>query len=329
VAEARSFSAAARHLGLTASATSKAVSRLEDRLGVRLLHRTTRRVSLTDDGTSFFERCRRVLTDLDEAEAALVDARARPTGTLRVSLPLALGRSAVVPHLPDFVRRHRGLTVDVDLSDRIVDVVSEGFDAAVRIGTVEDERLIARKIGHAQLLVCAAPSYLKRHGRPRSPQELAAHNVYRLSRGHAAASAEWAFERPGQMVQVKVSGDLSFSTGEALVDAAVAGQGIIGIFDFIASQAIRSRKLVRLLTDWSTPAGPPISVVYPQHRHLSSKVRVFVDFVREIVPAVFQPENEELLRTGASGRSGRSPRPCRAAAVRRAWRWRRSGSRRS
>ena len=288
VAETCSFSQAARDLGLTASAASKAVARLEERLGVRLLHRTTRRVSVTEDGTAFVERCRRALSDLDEAEAALVDVKARPTGSMRVSLPSALGRLVIVPRLPELVRNHPGLDVDVDLSDRTVDVVGETFDAAVRIGNVEDERLIARRLAQAQILVCASPAYLERRGRPRSPAELASHNVYLISHGGGGAR-EWVFQRGAEIARVNVRGNLSFSTGEALVDAALAGDGIIGIFDFIAGHALRSRQLVRLLDDWSTPGGPPISVVYPQHRHLSAKVRAFVDFVASIVPEALDP----------------------------------------
>jgi len=294
VAETRSFSQAARDLGLTASAASKAIARLEERLGVRLLHRTTRRVSVTEDGAVFLERCRRALSDLDEAQAALVDARARPTGTLRVSLPSALGRLVIVPRLPELVRKHPGLSVNVDLSDRTVDVVGETFDAAVRIGTVEDERLIARRLAQAQILVCASPAYLERRGKPGSPAELASRNVYLISHGRSGAQ-EWVFQRGAEIARVNVSGNLRLSAGEALVDAALAGDGIIGIFDFIASPALRSGRLVRLLADWKTPEGPPISVVYPQHRHLSPRVRGFVDFVARVVPEALDP----TPRTGA------------------------------
>jgi LysR family transcriptional regulator for bpeEF and oprC len=297
VAETCSFSQAARDLGLTASAASKAVARLEERLGVRLLHRTTRRVSVTEDGAAFMERCRRALSDLDEAQAALVDVRARPTGTLRVSLPSALGRLVIVPRLPELVQKHPGLSVDVDLSDRTVDVVGETFDAAVRIGNVEDERLIARRLARAQILVCASPDYLERRGKPSSPAELASHNVYLISHGRSGAQ-EWVFQRGAEIARVNVTGDLSFSTGEALVDAALAGDGIIGIFDFIASHALRSRQLVRLLGDWETPEGPPISVVYPRHRHLSPRVRAFVDFVASIVPEALDPAPHEGRSNG-------------------------------
>jgi LysR family transcriptional regulator for bpeEF and oprC len=165
---------------------------------------------------------------------------------------------------------------------------------------VDDERMVARQIGRAEIIVCAAPGYLKRHGRPRSPEDLGSHNVYLYSHRHAGASREWVFEREGRTVRANVRGNLSFSNGEALVEAALAGEGIVGVFDFIASQALRSRKLVRVLGDWRTPAGPAISVVYPPHRHLLPKVRSFAEYTAAVVSSALGSDRPALIPGGAS-----------------------------
>ena len=285
VAETSSFSEAARQLGISASGVSKAISRLEESLEVRLFTRTTRKVALTEDGASFYERCRVVLADLEEAQTELREARAEPRGTLLVSLPVALGKLHVVPALPELLDRHPELSVRVELTDRRVDIIGEGLDAAVRIGAAATERgrLVTREIGRSRAVVCASPEYLERIGTPRSPPDLARHNVYIFGPLGGTATRRWTFEKGERSHAVTVTGNVSVDNAEALVDLARAGKGIIGVFDFIAAPAVKRGELRLLFSSWQQTAGVPISIVYPRHRQLSAKVQAFADFTADVV----------------------------------------------
>lgn len=286
VAETRSFTGAARQLGISPSGVSKAVSRLEERLGMQLLERTTRSVTLTDDGAVFYERCRQILADIEDAHAQATEARAAPRGTVRASVPAALGRLHLVPALPRLLSRHPGLDVRLELTDRRVDVVAEGLDVGVRIGKeVPDpqRRLVRRVVATSRGVVCASPAYVERFGRPRKPEDLTKHNVCLYGPPHGEATRTWTFRRGEQRRRTTVRGNVTLDSGDALVDLARAGHGIIAVFDFLASPAVRAGELVVLLPRWEVWPGLPISVVYPKHRKLSAKVRVFSEFVSEAV----------------------------------------------
>lgn len=284
VVELGSFSRAAERLDLSKATVTAHVAGIENRLGVRLLNRTTRRLVLTEDGAAYLEHARRVLADVEETEGMLGVGRRVPRGVLRIDMPVALGRQYIVPALPRFAAQYPELRVVAVLDDRRVDLLEEGVDAAVRIGPLADSSLIARRVYDTAFVCCASPDYLARHGTPQTPADLAAHNclgLFVLSYGRVL---EWVFERDGERTTVAPNGNLVFSGGEALLDAAVAGAGITMMIDVIASRGIASGALRPILQDWQPKSGYPISVVYPQNRHLSAKVRVFVDFVAGLFP---------------------------------------------
>jgi LysR family transcriptional regulator for bpeEF and oprC len=287
VAETRSFTTAAQRLGLTASAVSKSISRLEQELGVRLLHRSTRLVSLTNDGASFFDRCRHILAEIDDAESALTLSKATPQGRLRVQVPVGFGRRVVVPELLRFTKQHPGLVVDAELSDRAIDLAYEGIDAAIQIGEPSDVRLVARKLCTLSFGACASPDYLARHGEPATPEELDRHHCLAYMLPMTGNYREWQFARNGQPFAKTVSGSLNMNNAESLLEAAVAGAGITMISDFIAAEALRTGKLKRILTDYVAP-GPPVYVVYLPGRNLSPRVRAFIDFLTEVVAGMQQ-----------------------------------------
>lgn len=278
VAERRSFVRAAGELGITQSGVSNAVARLEDRLGVRLLARTTRSVNLTEDGAAFFERCRAILADLEEAEAVLTRARLKPAGRLRVDLPVSFGRVKVVPLLGGFRADYPDLRLEASFTDRFVDLVEEGIDVAVRIGPLRDSSLIARRLTTSRLRTVGSPAYFARHGRPRTPEDLRRHNCLPFAIRDTHRVRPWHFERAGAEVTLSPTGDPSFTDGTALVAAAAAGLGIIQIQDYSTDEAVASGALEPVLEKFK-PSAEPISLVYPETRHLSPKVRAFIDFM--------------------------------------------------
>jgi LysR family transcriptional regulator for bpeEF and oprC len=280
-AETKSFTAAARILGISPSGVSNAVSRLEADLGVQLLNRTTRSVSLTDDGAAFFTRCQSVLSDLRDAREALMLTRVIPRGVLRASLPRALGRSVIVPRLPDFVRRYPDVVLEVDLDDRVVNVIEDGYDVVVRIvSEPKDSRLIAKQIGQTRSITCAAPAYLERFGIPERVEDLPRHNCLRFVWPQTGRTRGWLFGRDGKTVEVQPAGRIASNSNEALVAAAIAGAGIVQVYGYHVDAAFRQGDLVEILPQWSM-AGAPIQALYPQVRHLSPKVRAFVDFLSQ------------------------------------------------
>src|SRR6266513_383262 len=305
IAETKSFSAAAHQLGLSAPAVSKALARLERRLGATLLNRTTRKVSLTDDGQAFLERCRQILTDVQDAEELLTSRRISPRGRLRAQMPVGFGRRVIVPALPEFLARHPELAIDIELSDRMVDLAEEGLDVAIRIGELADTRTIAKELYRIRFVTCAAPSYLARHGVPRTPEDLAQHACLPYWIPKTGRYREWHFARGGIKFSVPVTGRLNINAAEALIDAAVAGGGIVAVATFLAVDAVRSGKLTVVLRDYITD-GPVVSVVLPD-RNLSARLRTFLAFLMALIPPVAPWDDAVILEAQRSYGKYRRP----------------------
>ncbi len=278
VVEARSFTGAARQLGMSKAAVSKQVSKLEERLGARLLNRTTRRLSLTEVGAAFYERAARIVAEALEAELAVSRLHAAPRGTLRLDAPVAFGVRHLAPLLPEFMRRYPELKVDITLNDRFVDLVEEGHDLAVRIAHLPDSSLIARKLADSRRVVCASPDYWARNGRPSKPADLATHNCFEYS--YLATRGEWRFRGPEGPISVRVEGTLTANNGDFSRVAAVGGLGVTLVPVFMACDDLRAGRLEPALEDFEMePQG--VHAVYPHNRHLSAKVRAFVDYLVE------------------------------------------------
>ena len=278
--ELGSFSLAAREVGMTPSAISKLVTRLEDRLGVRLLNRTTRRLALTPEGEAYFQRSQRILADITEAEEEVSRFRAEPKGLLRVNVGTAFGMHQMVRALPEFLERHPELRVELTVTDRIVDLIEEGADLGIRLGTLPDSSLVARKICELERVVCASPGYLARHGTPRKPEDLLRHNCLNIS--HSPALRRWPFvTREGGVRHVEVSGPVSANNGESLLQLALVGAGIIRLSDAIVGESIAEGRLVALLQDVQHDEPLPLHAVYPQGRHRSPRVAALIDFLVE------------------------------------------------
>jgi len=271
--ERASFSAAAKALKLTPSALSKLVARLEARLGVSLMTRTTRKLSLTPEGEAYFERARRIVEDIRSAEAEVAGFRERPRGLLRINCGNAFGIHQLVPALPEFSQRFPDLKLELSLADTQVDLIETGADLAVRIGQVGDERLIARKVCDLRRMICAAPAYLARRGVPRKPEDLARHDC--ITMAGMPNLSRWPF-RSGI---VNVSGPVSADSANAVLELGLRGMGIIRFADFAFAQYIREGRLVPVLVDCHKVDTVPISVVYPQSRHRVPKTAAFVDFM--------------------------------------------------
>jgi DNA-binding transcriptional LysR family regulator len=278
VGERRSFVRAAAELGMGQSGVSNAINRLEDELGVQLLARTTRSVNLTEDGAAFLQRCRQILADLGEAQQVLGRASARPTGRLRIDLPNSFGRLKIIPLLGAFRAAYPALKLAVTLTDRYIDLVEEAVDVAIRIGALQDSTLIARRLTQCQFRTVGASSYFARHGRPRKPEDLTRHNCLSFLARDTGAVREWRFRRDGAEFTLTPQGDMSFNDGGALSIAVRGGCGLAQIQDYYADYAIAAGELEPVLTKFN-PSPNPISLVYPQTRHLSPKVRAFVDFM--------------------------------------------------
>ena len=278
VAERRSFIRAANDLGMTQSGVSNAINRLEGELGVRLLARTTRSVGVTEDGAGFLERCRQILASFEEAELVLSRARLKPSGRLRVDMPVAFGRLKVVPLLPAFRAEYAEVELALSFTDRYVDLVGEGIDVAIRFGDLKDSSLIARRLTRTRFGVVGAPHYFAKHGRPKRPEDIARHNCLAFMIREPGVAREWQFEHKGVRVGLSPKGDISFTDGAALCAAACAGFGLAQLHDYYTEDAIAAGALGPVLQRYRPPANP-ISVVYPTARHLAPKVRAFVDFL--------------------------------------------------
>jgi DNA-binding transcriptional LysR family regulator len=279
VVEAGSFSAAAGKLGLSTTAASRHVAELETHLHTRLLNRTTRRVSLTESGRAFYERAVQLLADLEEAEQEASRAAVVPRGTIKLTTSINFGVRHVAPAIAAFLDAHPEVRFDVSLSDRIVDLVEEGFDLGVRIGAPGSENLVARKLGETRLVPCAAPRYLEARGTPKVPEDLAHHDCFTYE--YVIPRNLWRFrDAAGNEHAVRVGGSLHSNNGDLLAEAAAQGAGIVFEPAFIVGPEVRAGRLVPLLQDFVAPPMP-IYAVYPSRKHLSAKVRVFVDFLVE------------------------------------------------
>lgn len=276
VAELGSFSLAAQSLGLSKSAVSKQVSQLEARLGVRLLQRSTRRLSLTEAGRALLARGQRVAAELDGIDVDLGAASGPPRGVLRLSAPMSFGQRHIAPLLPVFLAEYPAVQVELDLTDRVVDLIGERFDAAVRVGRLPDSTLVARRLAPARRVVCASPAYLASHGVPRTPAALRQHAC--LDYTYLAAPGGWPFTSGRRTRRIPVQGPLSSNNGEVLREAALAGLGIALLPTFIVGNDLRAGRLRPLLTAYEC-WDAAIFVVYPAARHLAPKLRAWVDFL--------------------------------------------------
>lgn len=276
VADHKGFAPAARKLGLSASAVTRMVAALEERVGARLLQRTTRSVMLTDAGERFLERARRILADVEEAEGAVQAERMQPTGRLVVSAPLGFGRRHVTPLMSTYLKRYPDVAGDLRLSDRMVNLVEEGIDIAVRIGHLPDSSLVARAVGDMRRMVVASPDYLAAHGEPRHPFEIAAHRIVHF--GALSAAPDWRFVEDGQEVRVACAPRFTTNSADAAIFHVEQGGGLTRVLAYQAAEGLASGRLKAVLVDYEIPPLP-IHLVYPTSRLLSAKVRAFVDLV--------------------------------------------------
>lgn len=277
VVDSGSFTAAAQQLKMSKSVVSKYVTRLENRLEARLLNRTARRLSLTEVGHAFYARSQRGLQELEEANAEVLRLQGAPRGTLRLNTPMSFGILHIAPALPDFLSRYSELSVDMNMDDRKVDLVEEGFDLAVRISDLPDSSLVARRLGPCRHVVCAAPEYLQRHGIPRTPKDLRKHNT--ITYRYQASPNQWHFlTAEGGHISVPVSGSIQMNNSLALRETLLRGIGITLTPTFVVGADIKAGRLQSVLSNYHTQTLS-IYIVYPQRRHLSPKVRAFIDFM--------------------------------------------------
>jgi DNA-binding transcriptional LysR family regulator len=279
-----SLSAAARAEGIAPAMIGRRLDALETRLGVKLLQRTTRKLMLTDEGAAFLEDCQRILAELEEAEAAVSERSARATGHLLVSAPAGFGRQHVAPLVPSFLAEHRELTLNLNLNDRVVDVIGEGVDVAIRIAALSDSSLVGVKLADNQRVVVAAPAYLKRHGAPQTLEDLARHNCLAIS--SEGSQRGWTFQQDGKPVTLKVAGNMVCNDGAVLHEWALAGRGLAWRSMWEVGPEIAAGRLMPVLEQYAAP-GNDIYAVFAQRRHLPLRIRTFVDFLRH---AYSQPD---------------------------------------
>jgi DNA-binding transcriptional LysR family regulator len=273
VAECGQFTAAAERLGLSSSQVSRQVARLEERLQARLFYRSTRRVALTEAGQTFLQHCQRLQDAREEALRAVGDLGSEPKGLLRMTCAVAYGERFIVPLVTDFMTRHPQLRVDIELSNRNLDLVHEGLDLAIRLGRLQDSRLVATRLAPRRMYLCAAPDYLQRYGRPHSLSELGRHNCL------IGSSDTWSFQLNGREAAQRVQGNWRCNSGQAVLDAALRGLGLCQLPDYYVLEHLRSGALVSLL-DNQQPPNTAVWALYPQQRHLSPKVRQLVDALK-------------------------------------------------
>ena len=279
VADLQGFAPAARKLGLSPSAVTRLIAALEDRLGARLLQRTTRQVALTDIGTRYLERARRILADVEEAEGSAQDERARPSGRLVVSAPVGFGRLHVSPVMSAYLKRYPEVSGELRLADRMVNLVEDGVDLAVRIGHLADSSLVARHVGEMRRIVVASKEYLKARGEPTRPAEIASHDTIQF--GATTASPDWRFIRDRSEIRITSTPRLITNSADAAIQYAEQGGGLTRVMAYQAAEALKAGRLKIVLAKFEQPPLP-IHIVYPTSRLLSAKVRAFIDLVTEI-----------------------------------------------
>lgn len=278
IVDAGSFAAGAEQLGLSRALASRAILDLETRLGTRLLNRTTRRLSLTEAGAAFYRRAQRITADVVEAEEEAAALHARPRGLLRVNAPMSFGVLHVAPAMAGYLERYPEVSVDLTLNDRVVDLLEDGTDLAIRIGRLADSSLIARRLAPCRILLCAAPSYLAAHGTPAHPSDLIRHRC--IAYAYGGDRGEWVLTGPEGEVRIRIGARLQINNGDAIQAAIREGYGIARQPDFIAAPDLAAGRMVQILPEWRLPELG-IHAVYPPARTLSAKVRSFVDFLAE------------------------------------------------
>ncbi len=284
VAAKGSLSAAARAEGIAPAMIGRRLDALEERLGVKLLQRTTRKIALTNEGIAFLEDCQKILADLENAELAVSERSARASGHLLISAPAGFGRQHVAPLIPSFLAQHRDVNVTLNLNDRVVDLIGEGIDVAIRIAALSDSSLIGVKLADNKRIVVASPAYLKRHGMPASLDDLARHNCLAISSD--GSQRGWTFRQNGKNVTLKVTGNMVCNDGAVLHDWALSGKGLAWRSMWEVGAAIESGELQTVLDEFAAP-GNDIYAVFAQRRHLPLRIRAFVDFLRH---AYAQPD---------------------------------------
>ncbi|HYD97317.1 MAG TPA: LysR family transcriptional regulator [Noviherbaspirillum sp.] len=284
VAARGSLTAAARAEGIAPAMIGRRLDALEERLGVKLLRRTTRKIALTNEGIAFLEDCQRILADLENAESAVSERSARASGHLLISAPAGFGRQHVAPLIPSFLAQHADVSVTLNLNDRVVDLIGEGIDVAIRIAALTDSSLIGVKLADNKRVVVASPAYLRRHGAPASLDDLAKHNCLAMSSD--GSQRGWTFRQSGKNVTLKVTGNMVCNDGAVLHDWALAGKGLAWRSMWEVGSAIEAGQLVTVLDEFAAP-GNDIYAVFAQRRHLPLRIRAFVDFLRH---AYAQPD---------------------------------------
>ena len=294
VVDANSFTRAAETLGMPRASVTTIIQNLEAFLGVRLMHRTTRRLSLTPDGAAYYEHCIKIIGEIAEADASFQAGNRKPSGLLRIHMPSALGRRIVIPALPTFHQRYPDVTLDLGLSDRPVDPIEEGVDCMIRVGPLEDSSMVARRIGTLKRVTCAAPAYLAKRGEPRAIEELAGHYAVNFRAAHGGRPIPWIFVVDGEPVEVKMDSLITVNDADAYVTCAIEGFGMIQPTLFMALPYLLDGSLKEVLTGCN-PKAKPISIVYPHNRHLSAKVRAFAEWIAELFDSM--PALEDVTRT--------------------------------
>ena len=279
VADLQGFAPAARKLGLSPSGVTRLIAALEQRLGARLLQRTTRSVTLTDIGTRYLERARRILADVEEAEGSAQDERTRPSGRLVVSAPVGFGRLHVSPVMSAYLKRYPEVSAELRLADRMVNLVEDGIDLAVRIGHLADSSLVARHVGEMRRIVVASSGYLQQHGEPSTPETVVSHETIQF--GAMTASPDWRFVEDGREIRVACAPRFTTNSADAAIQYAEQGGGLTRVLAYQAADAIKGGRLRVVLAQFEQPPLP-IHIVYPTSRLLSAKVRTFIDLVTDI-----------------------------------------------
>jgi DNA-binding transcriptional LysR family regulator len=283
IVETGNFSAVARQLGTTQPTISKQLTALEKQLQTRLLNRSTRSLSLTEAGATYYERCRRIIDEVREAEGALGRLQSALTGTLHVNGSIALGQIFVAPLVLKFQRQYPGLAIELSLSDRYIDLVEEGVDVAVRVGRLADSNLVARRLGSTRRVLVATPAYLATHGTPQRPEDLVHHSC--LLYAYLSTGNEWGFKGPEGEIRVRVHGNFKANNGEVIRQALLANVGVAMSPDWLIHDKLESGEVVALLPEFAPPPLE-ISAVYPSGRHVSTKVRTFIEFLQSEFKAI-------------------------------------------
>jgi DNA-binding transcriptional LysR family regulator len=304
VVEAANFAAAARHLGMSPAMVSKHVQTLEEQLGVRLLNRTTRRVSATEVGQNYYEHCLRILAELDEADGAARDLQTAPRGLLKVTAPVSFGIRQLAPAIADYLVAYPGVSIDLSLEDSYIDLLEKRFDLAIRLGHLPDSSLIARKLGEVETILCASPGYLQKNGAPQTPHDLSKHNC--LVYTYAAPRRAWSFvDQNGNEDAVRISGRFLANSGDALLALAIREAGVVLGPNYLVEDDLKARRLIRLLPEYTTPATP-VYAVYPHGRYLSAKTRTFIDFFASRFARSLQTKQDGVHGNGQDGAHGSS-----------------------